>query len=194
MSTKLIPWYLLGIVIFATAGRTFGQTTAPADDTTANSTLPSMGDLATIIDKATTPDQGESRDWSTPVQLVIIFTGLAVLPSLLMMMTSFTRIVIVLAFLRRALGTQSIPPTVALIGLALFLTLYTMSPTFAKINETSIKPYLADQIDTRTASVQAGQCLKEFMLRQCRESDLALFVQMAKIAPPARRRSEGGFF
>jgi flagellar biosynthetic protein FliP len=136
-----------------------------------------------IIDKATT-NEAEGKDWSTPVKLVIIFTGLAILPSLLVMMTSFTRIVIVLAFIRRALTTQTIPPTIAIVGLALFLTLYTMAPTFSRINANSIQPYIADEIDFQTAGSRAGDCIKEFMLRQCRQADLALFVQMAKIEPP----------
>jgi flagellar biosynthetic protein FliP len=138
----------------------------------------------TVIDKATAGET-KGKDWSTPVKLVIIFSGLAILPSLLVMMTSFTRIVIVLAFVRRALTTQTIPPTVAIIGLALFLTLFTMAPTFSKVNEVSIQPYLADEIDFQTAGKEAGDCIKEFMLRQCREADLALFVQMARIEPPA---------
>jgi flagellar biosynthetic protein FliP len=145
--------------------------------------IPRIGDLMTVIDKAAA-DGAESRDWSTPVKLVIIFTGLAILPSLLVMMTSFTRIVIVLSFVRRALTTQTIPPTIAIIGLALFLTLFTMAPTFEKINASAVQPYLADEIDFQTAGTKAGDCIKEFMLRQTREADLALFVQMAKIEPP----------
>jgi len=147
--------------------------------------VPSISDLMTVIDKATSKD-AKGKEWSTPVKLVIIFTGLAILPSLLVMMTSFTRIVIVLAFVRRALTTQTIPPTIAIIGLALFLTLYTMAPTFAKVNVNAIQPYLADKIDFQTAGVRTSDCIKEFMLRQSRESDLALFVRMAKIDPPAR--------
>jgi flagellar biosynthetic protein FliP len=153
-------------------------------------TVPSIGDLMTVIDKATT-DGAKGKDWSTPVKLVIIFTGLTILPSVLVMMTSFTRIVIVLAFVRRALTTQSIPPTIAIMGLALFLTLYTMAPTFSRINATSVQPYLAEQLDFGTAVAKAGEGIKEFMLRQCREADLALFVQMAQIEPPARAMDIG---
>jgi flagellar biosynthetic protein FliP len=160
--------------------------TVPDASTTNNSskTVPSVTDLKNLIDKAMTTDD-KQKDWSTPVKLVIIFSGLAILPSLLVMMTSFTRIVIVLAFVRRALTTQTIPPTIAIIGLALFLTLYTMAPTFAKINTDAVQPYLADNIDFQTAGDRAGDCLKEFMLRQSREADLALFVKMAKIEPPS---------
>ena len=144
--------------------------------------MPSVSDLITVVDKATGQDEG--KDWSTPVKLVIIFSGLAILPSLLVMMTSFTRIVIVLAFVRRALTTQTIPPTIAIMGLALFLTIYTMTPTFTKINEQAVQPYLADEIDFKAAGARAGDCMKEFMLRQSREADVALFVQMARIEPP----------
>lgn len=155
----------------------------PSNTNQPTNSVPSITDLKTLIDKAMTTEDKE-KDWSTPVKLVIIFTGLAILPSLLVMMTSFTRIVIVLAFVRRALTTQTIPPTIAIMGLALFLTLYTMAPTFGKINTSAVQPYLADKIDFQTASDRAGNCLKEFMLRQSREADLALFVKMAKIEPP----------
>ena len=196
MTNKLIRILFLAFVVLAPAGLSFAQgvnafeqpempelpgststTSAPTNG------VPSIGDLMTVIDKATT-SKTEGKDWSTPVKLVIIFSGLAILPSLLVMMTSFTRIVIVLAFVRRALTTQTIPPTVAIIGLALFLTLYTMSPTFVKINASSVQPYIADEIDIKTAGTRAGDCIKEFMLRQSREADLSLFVQMAKIEPP----------
>ncbi|MHC4160172.1 MAG: flagellar type III secretion system pore protein FliP [Planctomycetota bacterium] len=196
MAGKLIRMFFLVVVFFMTTRLSFGQTAnalpqiePPGQSSNVSSanpsnTVPSIGDLMTLIDKATTTET-EGKDWSTPVKLVIIFGALAILPSLLVMMTSFTRIVIVLAFVRRALTTQTIPPTTAIMGMALFLTLYTMAPTFSKINGTSIQPYLADEIDFQTAGAGAGDCLKEFMLRQCREADLALFVQMAKIEPPA---------
>jgi flagellar biosynthesis protein FliP len=116
---------------------------------------------------------------------VIIFAGLAILPSLMVMMTSFTRIVIVLSFVRRALTTQTIPPTIAVIGLALFLTLYTMAPTYTRVNAEAIQPYLADQVPLADAVTKAGECLKEFMLRQSRKGDVALFVEMAKAPAPA---------
>ena len=156
-----------------------GETATPASDN-----VPSIGELMTVLEKATAAN-GETKEWSTPVKLAIIFTGLAVLPSLLVMMTSFTRIVIVLSFARRALSTQSIPPTIAVMGLAMFLTLFTMAPTYAKVNSEAIQPYLANDIEFGTAAERAGNCLKEFMLRQSRRADLALFVQMAKVSAPA---------
>jgi len=183
----------LAFVVLTPAGFSFGQDAnvvpvqpgLPGNTTTTSAPangIPSITDLMTIIDKATT-DETKGKDWSTPVKLVVIFTGLAILPSLLVMMTSFTRIAIVLSFIRRALTTQSIPPTIAMMGLALFLTLYTMAPTFTKANTNAIQPYLANEIDFQTAGTRAGDCIKEFMLRQCREADLALFVRMARIEP-----------
>ena len=197
MTSKLTKMLFLASVVLAPAAFAFGQDVnafeglqpgllkQPGDASGASvptNAVPSIADLMTVVEKAT--GEAEGNDWSTPVKLVIIFGGLAILPSLLVMMTSFTRIVIVLAFIRRALTTQTIPPTIAVIGLALFLTLYTMAPTFAKLNASSIQPYLADEVDFQTAGARAGGCIKEFMLRQSRESDLALFVQMAKIQPP----------
>ena len=196
MAGKLTRIAFSVFIFFTLADLSFGQVTntlgqaamlkqsgnASAASASANA-VPSISDLMTLIDKATTKE-AQGKDWSTPVKLVIIFTGLAILPSLLVMMTSFTRIVIVLSFVRRALTTQTIPPTIAIIGLALFLTIYTMAPTFSKINDTAIQPYLADKIDFQTAGKKASDGIKEFMLRQSRETDLALFVQMAKIEPP----------
>jgi len=186
---RVIPWWVLFM-----SGSVLGQTsplapvpplpsTVPSD--TVIGTLPSVTDLLNVVEKAAS-DAPAGREWTTPVRLVILFTGLALLPTLLAMMTSFTRIVIVLAFVRRALATQTIPPTIALMGLAIFLTLYTMAPTFERINTVAVQPYLTNQLDFGTATRQAGDCLKEFMLRQARQADLVLFVQMAKIRPPAR--------
>jgi flagellar biosynthetic protein FliP len=196
MTGKPFILYFPAVVILMSAGLSFGRNAGtlakpelprlPNDTSKINAQpagVPSIGDLMTVIDKATA-NEAKGKDWSTPVKLVIIFAGLAILPSLLVMMTSFTRIVIVLSFIRRALTTQTIPPTVAIIGLALFLTLYTMAPTFSKINTNSIQPYITDDIDFQTAGSRAGDCIKEFMLRQCRQADLTVFVQMAKIEPP----------
>ena len=149
--------------------------------------MPSLTNVAEVLNKATDPNNlNQSREWSGPVKLAIIFTLLAILPIAIAMMTSFTRIVIVLGFVRRALSTQSIPPTIALMGLALFLTLYTMSPTLMKINEQAIDPYLKDEINFEQAALVSSNAMKEFMLRQTRQNDLTLFVKMAKIAPPEK--------
>lgn len=195
MSQILKQTPLLFIILFLATTVSHGQIDDPvvmpqmpetAADVTTPPTpgnVPSLSDLMGVLDKATA-GEGESRDWSTPVKLVIIFGGLAILPTLLVMMTSFTRIVIVLSFVRRALGTQTIPPTVAIVGLALFLTFYTMAPTYSKVNAEAIQPYLAGDIDFGAAGGNVSRCIKQFMLRQSRRADLALFVQMAKTPPP----------
>jgi len=168
------------LILGGIAAPAFGQEATPAP-----TALPGVGQILEAVEKATTPQPGEDgRDWSAPIKLAVVFTGLALLPSILVMMTSFTRIVIVLSFVRRALSTQTIPPTVAIIGLALFLTIFTMSPTLARINSDALQPYLQDEIAFDQATAIGCDSLKEFMLRQTRRSDLALFVDMAGTAKP----------
>lgn len=183
------------VLLLSSAGLSYGQMSTPITPpemleigtnppaAAVTDAVPSIGDLMTVLDKATS-QEAEGKDWSTPVKLVIIFAGLAILPSLLVMMTSFTRIVIVLSFVRRALSTQNIPPTIAIVGLGLFLTLYTMAPTYSKINTQAIQPYLADEMPLSAAADKTAGCIKDFMLRQSRKADLALFVQMANAPAP----------
>jgi flagellar biosynthetic protein FliP len=151
------------------------------------SNVPGVDDIIDVIDKASAPteEDGEKPEWSTPVKLVVIFTLLAIIPSLLAMTTSFTRIVIVLHFVRQAMGTQSIPPNTAVMGLAIFLTLFTMAPTFSTMNQQAVQPYLSDEIDFGEMMLQCSNIMKEFMARQTRVADMRLFVQMSKIEPPA---------
>jgi flagellar biosynthetic protein FliP len=146
--------------------------------------MPQISDIIKLINKASTDNQEKPAEWSTPVKLAMIFTLLAILPSLLAMMTSFTRIVVVLGFVRRALGTQNIPPNTVVLGLGLFLTLYTMTPTMTRMNTEAIGPYLAGQMDMEKTSTICSGIIKDFMLRQTRTSDLTLFVNMAKIQAP----------
>jgi len=154
----------------------------PANTAAAN--IPGVGDVLDVIDKATQPKADDEAGWTAPVRLAVVFAFLALLPSLLVMMTSFTRIVIVLSFIRRALSTQNIPPTVAIIGLALFLTFFTMAPVFSEINTKAVEPYMKDQLTLPEATEQGNLALKDFMLRQTRTSDLELFVNMSGIESP----------
>ncbi len=119
------------------------------------------------------------------IKLLTILTVLSLAPAILIMMTSFTRIVIVLAFVRNALGTQQIPPNQVLIGLALFLTFFTMAPVYQDINTQAVDPYMAGEIGQTEALDRASAPLKSFMLKQTREKDLALFISMSKTEPPA---------
>jgi len=124
------------------------------------------------------------QDISVSLQVLLLLTVLSLAPALLIMVTSFTRIVIVLAFIRNALGTQQIPPTQVLIGLALFLTFFVMAPVFGKVNDEAIKPYTANQITYDQAYDRAVEPVRQFMFKQTREKDLALFVHLAKIERP----------
>lgn len=113
------------------------------------------------------------------LDIILLMTVIALLPSIVIMMTSFTRIVIILSFLRNAMGVQQVPPNTVLAGLALFLTLFIMSPTLSKINEQAYIPYKQDQITQEEAIKRAAVPMKEFMLKQTEKSSLNLFVDMS---------------
>ncbi len=184
----IISFLLLAVVVLGVCSAASGQV-AEKEKAKQESNVPGIGTVLDVIEKATDggkldgkadgEDKGEG--WSAPVRLAVVFAFLALLPSLLVMMTSFTRIVIVLGFIRRALSTQSIPPTVAIIGLAIFLTIFTMGPTFAEINTTAVQPYMEDSMDFVSAVEKGNEVLKDFMLRQTRGSDLELFLDMGGI-------------
>jgi len=130
-----------------------------------------------------TPLPGGGQSFSLPLETLLIFAALTFLPTALLMMTSFTRIVIVLSFLRQALGTQSAPPNQALIGLAFFLTLFIMGPIFEQVYQNAIQPYSDSKISFTDAVEKGSGPIKDFMLRQTRQSDLALFVKLSKSPP-----------
>lgn len=125
------------------------------------------------------------QDVSLTLQIVFMLTVLSLAPAILMLTTSFTRIVIVLSFLRQALGTQQIPPNQVLIGLALFLTFFNMNPVFSQVNDQALQPYLKGQIAQEAALTRALKPMREFMFRQTRQKDLALFVYLSKAPRPA---------
>lgn len=122
----------------------------------------------------------DGENWSLPVQTLVLLTSLTFLPAILLMMTGFTRIIIVLGLLRNALGTPSTPPNQVLLGLALFLTFYVMSPVFNQIYKEAWQPLSEDKISMETALERGVQPLRTFMLEQTRETDLALYTRMAK--------------
>lgn len=116
---------------------------------------------------------------SGSLQILFILTILSLAPALLIMLTSFTRIVIVLSFTRSALGSPSVPPNSVLIGLALFMTFFTMAPVLQNINQNALQPYVHHQMSFETAANNAAMPLKDFMLRQTRQKDIALFVSLS---------------
>ena len=124
---------------------------------------------------------------SAPLQIVLLLTFLSFLPAILLTMTSFTRIAIVFHFLRQALGTQEMPPNQVLVGLALFLTMFIMAPVATQINEQALAPAMAGQLTVTEAIARGTPPLRTFMLRQTRESDLGLFMEIAKTGRPASR-------
>ena len=123
------------------------------------------------------------QTYSLSMQILALMTGLAILPSLLLGLTSFTRIIIVLSIMRQALGTQQTPPNQVLISIALFLTLYIMAPTFQLIYDQSLSPYLEGQMDPVTAVKGGAEILREFIILNTREAELAMFAEMAGDAP-----------
>ncbi len=118
------------------------------------------------------------------INIVIVLTVLAFAPAILLLMSSFTRIVIVLSFLRQAMGIQNLPPNQVVVGLSLFLTLFIMAPTYEKVNESALKPYLANKIGFEEFMDKSSQELGTFMLKYTKEKDLALFVNIAKLKRP----------
>jgi len=126
-----------------------------------------------------------SQDYTVTLQILAIMTGLTLLPALLMMMTSFTRIIIVFSILRQALGLQQSPSNQILIGLALFLTMFIMAPVFEVINAQALQPYINEQIGAAQALEMAKLPVHEFMIAQTRESDIDLFMRIADVPPVA---------
>lgn len=126
-----------------------------------------------------TPGPGGAQTWSLSVQMLVLITSLSFLPALLLSMTSFTRILIVLSLLRTAIGTQS-PPNQVLVGLSLFLTFFVMSPVLDKVYVDAYKPFSENSLSAEKALERGVEPFKQFMLKQTREADLALFAKLAK--------------
>jgi flagellar biosynthetic protein FliP len=137
------------------------------------------GALAQSLPAVTVADIGGEQTYSLSIQVLALMTALTVLPALLLSMTAFTRIIIVLAILRQALGAPQTPPNQVLIGLALFLTLFVMTPVMSRAYDEAVVPYMAGEQEAMTAATNAIAPLKDFMLEQVRESDLSLFTELA---------------
>ncbi len=129
-----------------------------------------------------------TQQTGTSLQILLLMTVLSLAPAILMLMTAFTRIIIVLSFVRNALGTQQLPPNQVLVGLALFLTFFVMAPTWNQINTNAVQPYLKNQINQTEALSKAEEPLRTFMFKQTREKDLELFVGLSKMAQPKTYR------
>lgn len=123
-------------------------------------------------------------DAAVALEIVFLMTILTLAPSILVLMTSFTRIVVVLSFLRNAIGTQNMPPNQVVVGMALFLTAFIMMPVVNNVNDNALQPYLEEKIDYKAALKTAMSPIRNFMLRQCNEKDVALFVRASKSPQP----------
>ena len=186
---------LIALVLMSCVGVVFAQsTTPPVADTVVNGlplaqTTPSnLGALPAIpgLPALTVKTNADgTQEYTVTLQILAIMTALTFLPALLMMMTSFTRIIIVFSILRQALGLQQSPSNQILIGLALFLTLFIMQPVLNKVNEDALQPYINQQIGAQEALAKTAAPFHAFMLAQTRESDIALFVGIAKHPPIA---------
>jgi flagellar biosynthesis protein FliP len=126
-----------------------------------------------------TPAANGGETYTVTIQILALMTALSLLPAALIMTTSFTRIIIVLSILRQALGTAQTPSNQILLGLSLFLTLFIMAPVFNSAYEAGVKPYLDEQMSTEVAMEKAAEPFREFMLQQTRETDLAMFAEIA---------------
>ncbi len=128
------------------------------------------------------------RDLALSLQIILLLTVLSLAPAILVMVTSFTRVIVVLAFVRNALGSAQIPPTPVLIGLALFLTFFIMAPVFTQINEEALTPYLQGNLAPNEAFNRGVEILRGFMFRQVQERDLALMVTLSHLPRPKTRQ------
>ena len=172
--------------IFLASGIGFAVLTmfAAPDTALAAPSVPETGGIGAAIERALGSDgangePGESAPLSTSIQILLVMGLLTILPALVLMMTSFLRILVVLSILRQALGLQGSPPTQVLIGLALFLSLFVMGPTIETVNASAIEPYANGALSADAAIAQAGEAFHAFMIRQTREANLLMFSDIA---------------
>src|SRR5690606_14115940 len=151
--------------------------------------LPSLADAQAAVPALTaTPGPDGSQTWSFNIETLVLLTMLSFLPAMLLMMTGFTRIIIVLSLLRTAMGTNTSPPNSVLIGLALFLTFYAMSPVFDQVYDLAYAPLSAGTINFQQALELGSGPMRTFMLEQTREADLLMFANMAELPRSEERR------
>lgn len=179
----------------ADSGAAQAVSTAEAQQSATGETQHNPGDYLDTDPTYVNKDAGSSViqeligvDASQPLEIIILLTLIALAPSMLIMMTCFTRIVIVLGFLRTAMQTQNTPPNMVITGMALFLTFFIMAPVFSEINEVAYQPYVSEELTTEEALDAASVPLKKFMLKQTSQDDLQFFLDLSKTEEP-----EGGY-
>lgn len=172
VAVTLLVWQVMG-------GELQAQTNAPANGV--NQTVNLLAQpLNTVLDPSRQP-----QDVDTAIKVLFAITVLSLAPSIILLMTSFTRIVIVLSFVRSALSLQGTPANQILIGLSLFMTYFIMEPVWSQMNSQALQPYLQKQISSDQALDQAAQPIRSFMLKQARAKDIELFAELARLEPTA---------
>ncbi len=195
VTQKYLPWFkriaLLLLLVTTTCGA-FAQTgtsnvapvvnpASPLGNSPATSLTQVAGKAIPGIPAMTvTTNASGGQDYSVTLQILAVMTALTLLPSFLIMMTSFTRIIIVFAILRQAMGLQGTPSNQIILGISLFLTIFIMMPVFEAVNEEALQPYINEQMDSLTAVKAASKPFHTFMLSQTRETDLELFMRLSK--------------
>jgi flagellar biosynthesis protein FliP len=177
--SSLKRFALLLSVLFALTD--FGQLSISNAQTTRNN---SISEVAPQKNASSLPKNVFGTETAQAIRITLALSLLAIVPSLLMCLTSFMRIVIVLSMLRHAIGLNETPPNMVLIGLALFLTLFTMSPTLQVIQKDALEPFMAGTLNVEDGIKKGAAPLREFMVRQTRESDLALMIELSKSPMP----------
>jgi flagellar biosynthetic protein FliP len=174
MNKKML--IIAALLVFACAGACFAQDLG--------------GGVRMPIPKITfdIKEAAQPHDVALSLQVLFLLTILTLAPAIIMMMTAFTRVVIVLDFIKRALSLQQMPPNQIIVGLAIFLTFFIMAPTFTKINEEALQPYMKGAIDNETFFNRGVEPLRGFMFRQTREKDIALFIRLAKLQKPKNQK------
>jgi flagellar biosynthetic protein FliP len=178
---RRLPWLIAGFAMLCVVFAAFAPAFAQSIPGPTSPTIP-IPRVNIGISPATKPS-----DVALSLQILLLLTVLTLAPTILVLMTSFTRIIVVLSFVRTALGTQSNPPNQVLLGLALFLTFFVMSPVIEDINKNALQPYLGAKISQAVALDRAQKPLRAFMFRQTREKDIAVFYSISKEPRPARQ-------
>jgi flagellar biosynthetic protein FliP len=180
---RITACVLLGIVALASGVEAFAEGGRAGAYTPGQSGI-TMPSLSLSFGAA---GSQKPQDIVSVLRIVMMLTVLTLAPAILIMMTSFTRIVVVMSFLRQALGTQQMPPNQLIVGLSLFLSFFVMAPTWKQISTEAVEPYLSEKIDQQTAYTKAEAPLRDFMFKQTREKDLELFLSLSKEAKPENK-------
>lgn len=173
-SNWVLMMALFALALFGLAPEALAQAAPPRNP----------GEVMNILNSVDLRAPLQSPGLSTPLQIMFLLGSLTLLPFIVIMTTSFVRTVIVLAFLKQAMGLQNIPPAQVIIGMALFLTMFTMAPTWEKMNQNGIEPFLNNRINQEQALAAAAAPLQEFMIKQASQQELSFFLRLAKVPDP----------